>query len=172
MTALLCVAFTVALQPSSAAFKRAQNRFNKALDDEMDAALAPLLVDSKEVTPSSTPIIQAAAAPRQVQDTRVGPRESKAQRRKTSQNQQRKPPSNRAMTIAERMDSDADAALAPVLFEDEDETSDEMEREIAEDRKSPLFQKRSGPELAAEWLIRKYEDSFGEVEIDQRRRGQ
>ena len=160
-----------ALQPSSAAFQR----FNKALDDETDAALTPLLIDSQDVAKTSTPAgAQPRRALKETRGSRASQQRGARQSPPASSQQQRKLRSNREMTIGERMDSDSDAALAPVLIKNEmvDEAADEAAGEVMEGRKATsLFEKRPGPELAAEWLIRKYEENFGEIDsdLDQRR---
>ena len=83
--------------------------------------------------------------------------------------------------LDERLDAASEAALAPAAIAREEEqgarrrppwlrTRDEEQTQSPPPPPS-LFERKSAPERAAEWLVSQYEERYGTVEVSRKDRG-
>lgn len=138
---LVTLALVPARGPSVGSLSRAQQRVGDALDAASDAALFPALVRADEPEQQDPPAASIASRPRR-QPTGAYPRDMLT-----------RPAPRPKPSVAERLEAMTDTTLQPALRE-------EPKQPEASVRSSPRSQ-TSGPERAARYLERKYDEFFG-----------
>ena len=138
MAHIVLSVLALALNPSPRSLQAAVQRFGARIDAEADEVLRPLI---------------AAANVSEAKMPRLERRRLSVSARPVKKAVQRTRPKkaiSRRKTFAERLDADADAALAPGLLEDitpQNNLTALQEPEIVAE---------NGPERAAAWLMSKY----------------
>ena len=156
------------VKPSAASLRAASRAFATRIDAAGDEALAPLLVDKKGRLISD--VDDTAEEPRPTIEQLLAPEPKPKPTRGFQWHDPKRRHGPPPPTFAERLDAEAEATLPP------------RAREIARDRQGDNEQPakstslRTGPERAAEWLMRKYDELYGpeddELQEEQQLQGQ
>ena len=163
-------------RPSATALREARKNFNQKLDGESDAALAPLIVEGRQAAAAmprsrrSTEALSARdASPldeeRSAWDALLNPPPKRQRARGFEWHDPRRRNGPPPPTFAERLDAEAEAALAAALVEDTAPSA------RATPSKPRPRQWRSAPERAVGWLQRKYAEVYEEEEAPAPERG-
>ena len=145
-------------RPSASSLQAARQAFATRLDAESDAALAPLLLDEEGRYGE-----EAANAPvekRPTLEELLAPSSKRPRRRGFQWHDPKRRWGPPPPTFAERLDAASEAAIGGAA--DDDERAQPSADALRERRTSPMEERLgSGPERAAAWLIRKYDEVYG-----------
>lgn len=143
-------ALLIALLASTALRSPFLAKFNSKLDAETDASLAPVVCrdveqrrEQREKQRPNQPELKQGQSPVNSNQLQSASRRDRKNAKKITRS-----------SVAEQIDFATEAALQPALVNEDDSTNDE----VRTSQRAAFLQKTSGPERAANWLIRKYDE--------------
>ena len=165
LAAVLPHAHAARIRPTAASAQAATNSFASRLDAESDAALAPLVMDEKGRFGEDA-ADAALDEKRPTLEELLAPPPKRPRRRGFEWHDPKLRYGPPPPTFAERLDAASEAAIELPLLDLEE---DERAKPTPEPKKSRGARSRpatevlgTGPERAAAWLLRKYDEIYGD----------